>query len=172
MARASARSFNQYSGIDRFKQQQWHTASDGKAYRIPSAFDRLQDPRTWGAGTLGRQSLESPAFSWSLGLSERPAAAVGRSSRDPFRVGEQVMRGVKNRDQFRTALELDAMTPPPDQFQQIMADQVQQDMGDTKNYGNAQGQGPLRNYMGRSPSSWGRNTVTNSMFPRRPSYSF
>jgi hypothetical protein len=161
MAKASARSFSQYSGVQRQKDMQY----------MPSTTERLQDPARYGAGTFARQALESPAYSWALPLSERPAAAVGRSSRDPFRVGEQVMRGVKSRDQFRTALELDAMTPPPDQFQQIMADQVQQDMGDTKNYGNSQGQGPLRNYMGRSPSSWGRNTVTNSMFPRRPSYS-
>jgi hypothetical protein len=168
MARASARSFSQYSGVDRFKQQQ-KSIYGSKA--LPSAFERLQRPDLYGPGTYRDQALKSDAYSWSLPLSERPAAAVGRSSRDPFRVGEQVMRGVKNRDQFRTALELDAMTPPPDQFQQIMGDQLQQEMGDTKNYGNAQNQGPLRNYMGRSPSSWGRNTVTNSMF-RKPSYSF
>jgi hypothetical protein len=161
MARASARSFSQYSGVQRQKDMQY----------MPSTTERLQDPARYGAGTYARQALESPAYSWSLPLSERPAQAVGRSWYDPSRQAERVVRGTARQGQLQGAMILDQLQPPPDQFQQIMADQVQQDMGDTKNYGNAQGQGPLRNYMGRSPSSWGRNTVTNSMF-RKPSYSF
>lgn len=158
MARTSARSFNQYSGIDRQRQMQY----------LPSTTERLQDPGKYGAGTLARQALESPAFSWALPLSERPATPVGRSFYDPERQAERVVRGTARPGQLQGAMIRQNLQQPMDEFDQIRPDQVGQDMGDTTDYGNSQGLGPLRQpYIGAKPT--GRNAVTSVMF-RKPAY--
>ena len=170
MATPSARSFNQYSGIDRFKQQQKSIFGD-KA--IPSAFDRMQDPGKYGAGTFARQALESPAYSGSIPISERPATSVGRSSMDPTRLAEQAFRRTRDpMERLKIGMvrqNLMDSQNPPDELNQIMQDQAGQNMGDTKDYGGSQGRGPIRKpYMGYNPN--GRTLVHNAMSSRKPSY--
>lgn len=165
MATPSARSFNQYSGINRFKQQQKSIFGDEA---IPSAFDRMQDPKKYAPGSDADLALKEGS-SWALPLSERPATPVGRSFYDPERQAERVIRGTARPGQLQGAMIRQNLQQPMDEFDQIMQDQVGQGMGDTTDYGSSQGRGPIRKpYMGYNPS--GRNLVNSAISGRRPSF--
>lgn len=137
MATTSQRSFNQYSGLDRFKQMQ-PLQKDGSG-GIPSALDRLQDPGQFGAGQPGDMAMRSTA-PWAMGLAERGATAVGRSTRDPYRAFEMLSRGTARQGQLQAALGLR-------QLQQQDADPIdlarQQQFGDGGGFSQRQ---PLSGY--------------------------
>lgn len=95
MATTSARSFNQYSGLQRHQQTQG----------MPSATERLQSPNIFGAGQPGDLAMRSAA-PWAMGLAERGATPVGRSTRDPNRALEMLSRGTARPGQVQAALGL------------------------------------------------------------------
>jgi len=87
MAKQSARSFDQYSGLDQGAQNQPGIT--------PNAQQRLGDP----AATRALQDTNPSA----LGLSDRPATPSGRSFYDPARQAERWVRGTGSREQTSAA---------------------------------------------------------------------
>lgn len=88
MATTSARSFNQYSGLNRHQQIQG----------IKTPTERLGDPQV-------TQAMRDVA-PWALGLAEQGATPVGRSTRNPYRALEMLSRGTARPGQVQAALGL------------------------------------------------------------------
>jgi len=117
---------------------------------LPSATERLQRPDIFGAGRPGDNAMRSAA-PWAMGLAERGATPVGRSTRDPYRALEMLSRGTARPGQVQAALGLR-------QLQQQDQDPIDAIRGQQMAIGNNQNDG------GGMPYQQGQGGMAPSMF--------